>query len=157
MRFELSRTFPTPRREGFEYLTDLATWSEWSPICIPDAEGAKFTKPKDVVSYSYRPLGIPIRGTMHLVDVEPGELLKLRFGQKAFSDVEMAWHFENAGAHAFTLTVTIDIEDTNWWDKTYQWISMMPTVIKRDMRHAMDALHTHFAHPEVEEKIEAAS
>lgn len=146
MRFGMSRTFPAPRRSGFNYLTDLTTWEEWSPIAIPEAEGVRFDSETDSVLYRYRPVGVPVKGQMRLLEAKDGEFWKLRFEQKAFADVDMTWRFENAGAHAFTLTVLVEIEDPKWWDRTYQWISMIPWAIKRDVLRSMDDLHRHFTH-----------
>lgn len=157
MRYEISRTLPAPRREGYEYLTDLTTWSEWSPISIPSAGDLRFSRIGDVAPFGYRPLGIPMKGTMRLVDVEPGESWHVCFEQRAFMDVDMLWTFENAGAHAFTLTVAVEIEDSEWWDKTYEWVSMIPLWIRRDIRQAFEALHKHFLHPDTGEIATAAS
>lgn len=157
MRYQISRTLPSPRREGYEYLTDLTKWSEWSPIQIVEPESAKLSKPGDVVSYVYKPLGLPMKGSMALLERTPGEKWRVRFQQRAFMDIEMTWSFENAGAHAFTIDVDLEIDDSEWWDKTYEWISMMPMWIKRDIRRALDTLHEHFAHPEVEKEAVEAS
>jgi hypothetical protein len=81
----------------------------------------------------------------------------VRFEQKGFPHVDMIWSFENAGAHAFTVDVLLETHDTEWWDKTYEWISMMPVWIKRDIRHALEALHEHFVHPEAEKETEVAA
>lgn len=120
MRYEISRTLPSPRPEGYEYLTDLTKWSEWSPVRIVEPESARLSKPGDTVSYVYKPLGIPVKGTMALIDRRPGELWKVRFQQKAFMDIDMTWAFENAGAHAFTMDIELEIDDSEWWDKTYE-------------------------------------
>lgn len=157
MRYEISRTLPSPRREGYDYLTDLRTWDQWSPIAIPDAEAARFSQTDDVVPFVYKPLGLPVKGTMRLTDATPGEVWRVRFEHRAFMDIEMTWAFENAGAHAFTLTVSLEIDDAEWWDKTYEWISMVPLWMKRDIRRSLESLHDHFMHPDVEEVQTAAS
>lgn len=149
MRFELSRTFAAPRVAGYEYMTDLHTWHEWAPVCIPDVEGAKFKTVGDLVAYRYRPMGIPLRGTMTLVEKVEGERVRYRFSQKTFPDVEMEWLFHNAGAHAFTLTVMVEVADPTWWDKTYQWMSMIPVTLKRDVNATLQTLHEHFSLHEV--------
>lgn len=146
MMFEVSRTYPAPRMAGYEYMTDLTTWHEWAPLCIPNAEEAEFEKNGDLVAYRYRMMGVPIRGTMKLVDAEPGVGFTMLFEQKAFPGINMRWRFGNAGAHAFTLDVAVDLAEPNWWDKTYQRISMVPMTMKRDVRMSMEKLHDHFVH-----------
>lgn len=157
MRYEMSRTLPSPRRDGYDYITDLATWEDWSPISIPDAKDVQFAQSDDVAPFNYRPLGIPLRGTMRLVDATPGEHWQVRFEQRAFMDVDMEWKFENAGAHAFTLTVVLEINDSDWWDKTYEWVSMIPLWIKRDIRRSFENLHDHFIDRGAEQPEKAAS
>lgn len=146
MMFEVSRTFPAPRMAGYEYVTDLTTWHEWAPLSVLDGEDAPFEKPGDAVAYRYRMMGVPIRGTLKLVEAEPGQSFTILFEQKTFPAIRMQWHFGNAGAHAFTLDVIVDLAEPNWWDKTYRRISTVPMTMKRDVRVAMDRLHDHFAH-----------
>lgn len=150
MRYETSRTLPSPRREGYDYITDLKTWEQWSPVSIPDAEAVPFSKEDDVAPFIYRPLGVPVKGTMRLVTLTPGELVQLRFEHRAFMDIDLTLAFENAGAHAFTLTVALEIEDAEWWDRTYEWMSMVPVWLKRDIRRSLESLHRHFMHPMTE-------
>lgn len=157
MRYEISRTLPSPRREGYDYITDLTTWEQWSPISISDAEVVQFSQIDDVTPFVYRPLGIPVKGTMRLTELTPGERWQVRFEQRAFMDVDMEWAFENAGAHAFTLTVSLEVDDAEWWDKTYEWVSMVPLWIKRDIRRAFERLHHHFIDRGAEEAEKAAS
>jgi hypothetical protein len=38
-----------------------------------------------------------------------------------------------------------------WWDKTYEWISMVHLWMKTGIRRSLDSSHDHFMHPEVEE------
>lgn len=137
-------------------MTDLTTWHRWSPITVPGVGTVGFAKKGDKAAFVYRPFGIPVGGTMHLVDLRPAEMWSVRFEQKGFPAVDMTWSFENAGAHAFTVDVIVETKDKEWWDKTYQWVSMMPVWIKRDIRHALEALHEHFVHPE-DEDVKAAS
>jgi hypothetical protein len=157
MRYEFSRTLPAPRREGYAYMTDLTTWGGWSPIEIPDADSVGFDEAGDSASFVYRPVGIPVRGTMHLVDLRPGESWTVRFEQKGFADVEMSWSFSNAGAHAFTVDVTVETQDIDWWDTLYEWIALVPVWIRRDLRRALETLHEHYLHPEIGVEDEVAA
>ncbi len=150
MQFALSRTFPARRLEGFEYMMDLTTWKVWSPIAIVKPSEATFAKKGDSVEFIYRPLGIPIFGTLHLVDFKEGEFVEMRFEQPAFGDVIMKWMFENAGAHAFTFTSTFEVIEPTWWEKTMHRMSMVFPAMRRDVRESFELLHAHFTEHEVE-------
>jgi hypothetical protein len=144
MHLEMSRTFPVPRKEGFAYVIDPATWAEWSPIEIGKPEEVRFSKAGDLVAFTYRPVGIPIHGKATIEAITPGEFTEILFTQRAFSDVKMRWEFDNAGAHAFTMRVTVDWDDDQWWLKTMHFLSLVPAAIRRDIGRSFDRLHHHF-------------
>jgi hypothetical protein len=147
MHVEISRTFPAPRKAGFEYVTNLATWHEWSAITIPEGGEAGFTSAGDVAAYTYKPLGVPLHGTMFLQGIRAPEVLKVMFQQRAFADVHLGMDFENAGAHAFTLTVTLDVDEPTWWDRSLHWLTLAPAIMRRDIRRSLEGLHTRFTTP----------
>lgn len=145
MQFAFSRTFPARRAEGFEYLMDLTTWKAWNPIEIRRPSEASFVKKGDKVDFTYRPLGIPVHGRLFLEEIRKGEFVEMRFEQGAFGDVLMKWQFENAGAHAFTLTAMFEVVEPTWWEKTMHRMSMVLPAMRRDVRESFEALHDHFA------------
>jgi hypothetical protein len=144
MHLEMSRTFPVPRKDGFAYIINPETWEEWSPIEVAQPEEVQFGKVGDLVAFTYRPLAFPIHGQVTLEAIEPGDMAKLLFAQRGFTDVTMRWEFANAGAHAFTLHVVMDWEDEGWWQKTVHYLSLMPPAIRRDVTKAFDRLQEHF-------------
>ena len=150
MQFVFSRTFPARRTIGFEYLMDLKSWKAWNPIEVKRPSEASFAKKGDVVDFSYAPLGIPFHGKLTLEDIKDGEFIEMRFEQSAFGDVLMKLMFENAGAHAFTLTAMFEVIEPTWWEKTMHRMSMVFPAMRRDVRESFEMLHEHFvAHEEV--------
>lgn len=154
MRYVLTRTFPIPRREGFAYVTDLRTWELWAPIRVPDAEGAEFAAVGDATTYEYAPLGIRLSGTMTLAEIEPDTSLLLRFEQRAFPDVELSLSFENAGAHATTMTAALEFEEPNWWDVALHRALLVVPAMKRDLRRTLERLDVHFMEEKHLAKVE---
>jgi hypothetical protein len=152
VQYTLSRTFPAKRMDGFTYMMDPKTWQAWSPLTIPQPEEVAFANKGDIAAYTYRPLAVPLHGTIHLEEVRSGEFVAMRFEQRAFGDVRMTWSFDNAGAHAFTLDLTVEVVEPTWWEKTLHRMSLVPPAIHRDARKALEALHEHFAAHEVAEK-----
>lgn len=127
-------------------MCDPTTWQSWNRVGVADE--AEFASPGDVMAYSYRPLAIPIRGRIRLEEFREDEILVMRFEQRTFGDVRITWAFENAGAHAFTLDAKVEISEPHWWDTVLHRMSFVVPALRRDVRHALDALHEHFVSPE---------
>lgn len=144
MQLVMSRTFPARKMDGFTFMMDPAGWPSWNPVTVRHAGQVSFASKGDTVAYGYKMLGLTVHGRLHLEHTAPGEFAAMRFVQGGFSDVTMRWDFHNAGAHAFTLTVTIDVLEPTWWEKTLHRASLLTPALRRDVHKAFDALHEHF-------------
>ena len=123
MDVELSRTFPVPRKKGFEYVMDVGTWAAWSPFSVAEPAGVKWEKKRDLVEFAYRtPLGFPVTGAARLKKVVADELIGLTLMMPGIPDLPLTLEFAHAGPGAFTLMIKVHVEEPeSFWAGRGSW------------------------------------
>jgi hypothetical protein len=71
----IDHRFAVPLREGFDYITDSATWSEYWPGLVAIEPGSRWRRVGDRARQSLRMMGRPTELVMTLGKLEPYGLL----------------------------------------------------------------------------------
>ena len=141
MRIEMHRTFPVPRKVGFDFITDFHHWPEWISMDLVEDKKAAWGKKGDKVPFMYKSLGVPVKGLGELEKIVPGEMVIAEFEAGPLPETEFELHFENAGAHAFTLTFIAEAElPEGWLGKSMEMFLMLKPFYMREMRLMLDKL-----------------
>jgi uncharacterized protein YndB with AHSA1/START domain len=141
MRIELRRTYPVPRKLGFDYITDPRHWPDWVGLELLDDEKAAWAKKGDGVPYRYRWMGVPMEGLGTLMKRVPGEYLLAEFKTGLLPLATFENKFENAGAHAFTYTYCVEYKlPEGLLGKVMDYGLMIGPYLKREMRLHMERL-----------------
>jgi uncharacterized protein YndB with AHSA1/START domain len=141
MRIELRRTFPVPRKVGFDYITDPKHWPEWIGMELTDDTKTSWSKKGDKVPFTYRWMGVPMDGLGTLKKIVPGELIIAEFKVGPLPLATFDNHFENAGAHAFTFTYATEYDmPEGIAGKLLDTALMIGPYLKRDMRLQLERL-----------------
>ena len=151
MDVELSRTYPVPRKKGFQYVMDVGTWAEWSPFSVAEPAGVKWEKKRDLVEFAYRtPLGFPVTGAARLKKVVADELVGLTLMMPGIPDLPLVLEFAHAGPGAFTLTIKVHVEEPeSFWADAWQRMMMLTPMVKRDIKRCLDGLELHLTKKEL--------
>jgi Polyketide cyclase / dehydrase and lipid transport len=89
--------FAVRLREGFDYITDSANWSEYWPGLVAIEPGSRWERVGDRASLSLRMMGRPTELVMTLGKLEPYRLVSYRSEQRGLPPAEHERHFSEAG------------------------------------------------------------
>jgi hypothetical protein len=93
----IDHRFAVPLREGFDYITDSATWSEYWPGLVAIEPGSRWRRVGDRARLSLRMMGRPTELVMTLGKLEPYRLVSYRSEQRGLPPAEHERHFEERG------------------------------------------------------------
>ena len=141
VQIEMLKTFPVARKTGFAFFTDLMRWPEWSPFEVEGAERARFRKKGDELTVRYRPFRIPVHGTMVLDEVVDNELIVATMSFPGAPAVHARFTFHTAGTHAFVLEAAMGLEAGHWFERSLQWMTLLPVIVRRDLRKSLERAH----------------
>lgn len=145
MKIAFTKTFPATRKQGFAFFMDVSRWDEWTPFTIEDVGAARFAEEGDELRVVYRRLGIPMHGTIVLEEVVDGEIMAAKLMAPGMPAVIERFVLHDSGSRAFVLEATMEIADHGWLGKSLQRMSMLPLIIRRDLRTSLDKAHALFA------------
>lgn len=143
MHVELSRTYPTARHKGFEYVMDVTSWPEWTTLDVTDPEGATWEQPGDRIEYTRKNSlpGFPLQGAAVLDQLVHDEMVRMTLTTTGLPALPVECRFDHAGPGAFTLTLTVDTEDPiGFFEDALQRLMFVETMTARDMRRCLDGL-----------------
>jgi hypothetical protein len=89
--------FAVPLREGFDYITDSANWSEYWPGLVAIEPGSRWGRVGDRARLSLRMMGRSTELVMTLWKLEPYRLVSYRSEQRGLPPAEHERHFAEAG------------------------------------------------------------
>jgi hypothetical protein len=147
MRVELSREFPIPLKQGYDYLMDPNLFSSWrvGMIEILDPEHAAWNAPGDRFRFAYRLLGRRIEGECALDELREAELVRFTATMPGLPTVHEAWHYKAIDDNSFELkSVQETDEATNFFGKVIDR-TLLPRVIERDLERTLDNLDDIFS------------
>jgi len=146
-------TFPVARSEAFAFLTDPNGWDAWTPFRVQDPDDVRFREPGDELSLSYRSFKVPIGASARLVEHTDGEVLAFDLRIPGAVPIEIRAEFHEAGTGAALVRMIIDFAVPGGTLARSLWkMSIVPTVVRRELRNALDAAHDLLAEPVIREK-----
>ena len=147
MRKEITRTFPVPRKNAYDYLVDFHTWPLWytGVIEILEPEKAVWEKPGDIVRYAYKLLGRRMEGQVVLEEMDPAVYVKMMSTIPTVGESHFEWFYSDAGDDSFTLKVVMETEEpTKLFGKIIEK-TLLPKLLERDLMSTFDHLDETFA------------
>lgn len=150
MKIAFTRTFPATRKQGFAFFMDISRWDEWTPFSVKDPDEARFAEEGDELRVVYRLLGVPVHGSVVLEEVVAGEILAAKLTAPGIPPVHERFALHDSGSRAFVLEATMEIEDHGWLGKSLRRMSVLPLIIRRDLRSSLDKAHALFADEVIE-------
>lgn len=147
MRVELSREFPIPLKQAYDYLMDPSLIPAWrvGMIEILDPEHAAWNTPGDRFRFAYRLLGRRIEGVCVLDELQEAELVRFTASIPGLPTVHEAWYYRPIDNDSFELkTVQETDEATNFFGKVID-STLLPQVIRRDLERTLDNLEDIFS------------
>jgi uncharacterized protein YndB with AHSA1/START domain len=109
MRLELTRRFPVPLREGFDYIVDPSHWPAYWPDLIRVQPGSRWREPGDRAGVVMRLLGRAVELEMTLRVFEPYRLVAYDSVQRGLPDVRHERGFAAAG-DGFEYRLAVEFE-----------------------------------------------
>jgi uncharacterized protein YndB with AHSA1/START domain len=133
---EMTREYPVARRQLWDHLTEPANWPSFYNNMI-DVEASRFAEPGDQVTATYRMLGRNTKGTIALLDIEPGERLRLRAELKGLPPVEFTWVYRDADVGTRIDVQMESVEVDSWLGRTLDRF-LVPRQLEKDLGRSMD-------------------
>ena len=146
MRLEMTRTFPVPLQQGWDYATDFRSWHEWMNLEVIDPDECVWEKPGDTMRVASKMLGLRYRGELILEELVAPELSRTLYRWPGWPDFHMEQHYAKAGAGAVTVHVVAYVDEkTGWLGKSAAWLmTNVPIMMRREVRASMDRLDMAF-------------
>jgi uncharacterized protein YndB with AHSA1/START domain len=116
-----------PVRDGFDYITDPASWPEFWPGLVRVEPGSSWSEPGDVTRIVVRLVGREVPIEMTLRRVEPPGLVEYTSRQPGLPDARHERHFgEEDGVLHFR--IVIELEPRGLYDRTVVRAALARTV-----------------------------
>jgi hypothetical protein len=147
MRVELTREFPIPLKQGYDYLMDYKLFPAWrvGMIEILDPERAAWSKAGDGFRFAYRLLGRRIEGECVLDELREADLVRFTATVPGLPKVHETWHYRATGDDSFELNSVQETgEATNFFGKVIDR-TLFPRAIERDLRRTLDNIEDIFS------------
>lgn len=109
MRLELTRRFPVPLHDGFDYIVDPGNWPEYWPDLIRVQPESRWRAPGDRAGVVMRLLGRPVELEMTLRVFDRYRLVEYDSVQRGLPDVRHERGFEPAG-EGFEYRLAVEFE-----------------------------------------------
>ena len=147
MRVELSREYPIPLKQGYDYMTDPLLFPVWRTgmIEILDPEHAAWNQAGDGIRFAYRLLGRRVEGEAILDEARDAELIRFTGTVPGIPKVHETWHYRATGEDSFEVRTVQETEEaTSLFGKAIDR-TLFPRAIERDLRRAFDNLEEIFS------------
>ncbi len=139
---EQTKTLPVTRKEAFAFFTDVAGWNAWTPFDVRTPDEARFARPGDRVSLTYRSFRIPMAATATLDEVVADESLQVSFRAPGTVPVILRIDLRGAGTAAVVVRAVIDFSIPGGQLARRLWgLSMVPVIVRRDLERALERAH----------------
>jgi uncharacterized protein YndB with AHSA1/START domain len=111
VRVDVTRVLPVPRREGFDYITDVRNWPDYWPSAVelPDPDHTSWSQPGDRATVVVESRGRPVAMSMHLEEFSPPERVSYGSTQDGLVDFHHERIFdEKDGKLEYTLAIEFE-------------------------------------------------
>jgi hypothetical protein len=143
---ELTRTYPVPVEQGFDFIDDFHSWPSWyvgmSEIIEP--EQASWHDPGDEVRFRYALLGRHVEGVAILEDRSAAEMARFRTEVPGLPVFHFTYQYSKIGRDSFELDVTMDTDEpTSLFGKAVDR-TLLPRTVERDVERSLENLEDIF-------------
>jgi hypothetical protein len=145
MRLELTRAFPVPLREGFDYIVDPGNWPAYWPGLIRVQAGARWREPGDRARVVMRLLGRPVELKMTLRVFDPYRLVEYDSVQRGLPSVRHERGFAAAG-DGFEYRLAVEFEPRAGLRGAIDR-RLVRRAVERALRRTLANLETQFTRP----------
>jgi hypothetical protein len=145
MRLELTRAFPVPLREGFDYIVDPGNWPAYCPGLIRVQPGARWREPGDRTGVVMRLLGRPVELEMTLRVFDAYRLLEYDSVQRGLPEVRHERGFAAAG-EGFEYRLAVEFEPRAGLRGAIDR-RLVRRAVERALRRTLANLETQFTRP----------
>ncbi len=156
MRLEITRTFPVPLQQGWDYIEDFRTWHEWLNLEVIDPDDCVWEKAGDTIRVAGKMLGMSFPGTLILEEVVAPERSRTRWRWTGSPDFLMEYRYSEAGPKAFTVHLIASVdEDAGLVGQSAAWLmTNVPFLMRREVRSSLDRLDLVFRKASEDERGE---
>lgn len=146
MRLEMTRTFPVPLQQGWDYAEDFRHWHEWMNLEVLDPDEGMWEQPGDTIRVSGKMMGIRFGGELILEELVAPELSRKIYRWPGWPDFHMEQRYAKAGPGAFTVDVVAYVDEkTGRIGKSAAWLmTNLPFLMRREVRSTLDRLDLAF-------------
>lgn len=133
---EMSREYSVDREVLWEQLTAPDNWPTFYNNMI-EARADRFSEPGDTASTTYRVLGRSTSGVVQVLEIVPGERLKIRGELRGLPPVEYDWTYADSEGGT-TITVHMEsVEVDSWLGRTLDRF-LIPRQLEKDLARSLD-------------------
>lgn len=148
MRTEMSRQFPVPLKQAYDYLIDPKKIPEWrvGVIEMIEPESALWQTAGDRIKLAYRLLGRRVESECVLDEVKEHELVRLTAHTPGVPTLHETWLYSPIGEEALALKVVQETEEaTTFLGKTIDRM-VLPRILEKDLKRTLDNLEDIFTY-----------
>ncbi len=147
MRVEMSRDFPVPLKQGFDYLMDITSLPDWrfGVIEVIHPEETSWSSAGDRLRVAYRLLGRRVESECELDEINEVELVRFTARTPGLPTVHETWQYSPKGENAFGIKVIQETEEaTSFFGKAIDRM-LLPRVLEKDLNRTLDNLQDIFS------------
>jgi hypothetical protein len=148
VRIELTKRFPIPLREGFDFLREVGHWPSWYAGITQILEappGGSWGEPGDTISFHYKVLGRLLDGKVVMKEMREYELVRSVASIAGLPQVHQEYRYTAADDGSFLLTVVLETEEVSTFLGRVVDRMMLPGIMERDLKRTMENLQDTFA------------
>ena len=147
MRVEMSRVFPAPLKQGYDYLMDwrMIPGYRAGVIEIVNPQTTAWSKTGDSMRLAYRVLGRRIESDCTLNEVREGEMTSFTARTPGLPTVRETWRYAPEGEDSFSVTVVQETgEASSFFGKVIDR-TLLARVVEKDLARSLDNLEDIFS------------
>ncbi len=142
IRLEAQRQLPVPMRDGFDYITDPANWTEYWPRLVRIIVAERWREPGDCAGLVLRMLGREVELRMKLTRFEPYRLVEYTSEQRGLPAARHWRHF-HGNDDELTYRIAIEYSPRPGWRRPFDRL-LVRRAIERSMHETLANLDRRF-------------
>jgi hypothetical protein len=134
---EMTREYAADRKRLFDHLVEPSNWANYYNGMAEVLPYDRFEEPGDSVTFRHRLLGRMVEGTSTLLELRPGEQIRLRVEVPGLPTIEHDWTYED-GEHGTHLRVVMDTPPVDSFFGRAIDRFIVPRQLERDLARTLD-------------------
>lgn len=138
-----TRSFPAPRKEAFEFLTEPRNWPRFYSNLTDVDGGSSWSAAGDKATFGYSILGRRVEATATLEEFVYGELVRHTVQIPGLPEVHQEWVYDDDDG-GFTVEVTMNTPETgSFLGKAIDRL-LIPRALNRDLDRTLENMEGMF-------------